>query len=187
MLKLDKQPFSNIFGVTASSVLTDFLSTEEIVDIPIEYLIRYICEKRHNWFPKTEDTSSLLKQAAPNFYRLDKCLWVIDYFHCAFFYFDFYLSGRNKNHKQNYRENTPWTGSQCLSMLIVYSEDKARYDSRHLFGDWSYWIHSISKKPYPNTLVSYGVKTNHPDSLEKILPYLKLEMPIRDIISRSNQ
>lgn len=71
----DNQPFSNRFGATASSVLTDFLSTEEIITMPMEDLISYICEKGHNRFPNPENTATLLKQAARNSYHLDKCLY----------------------------------------------------------------------------------------------------------------
>lgn len=75
LLEGDEQPFSNSFGATAASVLTDFLSTEEIVEMPTEDLISYICEKGHNRFPDPENTASLLKQVARNSYRLDKCLY----------------------------------------------------------------------------------------------------------------
>ena len=75
LLDVDEQPFSNGFGATASSVLTDFLSTEEIADMPVEALIHYICGKGHNRFPNPEKTASLLQQAARNSYRLDKCLY----------------------------------------------------------------------------------------------------------------
>ena len=75
MLEPDEQPFSNNFGATASSVLTDFLSTEEIIEMPMEDLIHYIGEKGHHQFPAPADTASLLKQAARNSYRLDKCLY----------------------------------------------------------------------------------------------------------------
>ena len=75
LLDEEDQPFSNSFGATASSVLTDFLSTEEIIEMPTEDLISYICEKGHNRFPNPEKTASLLQQAARNSYRLDKCLY----------------------------------------------------------------------------------------------------------------
>ena len=75
LLDAEEQPFSNSFGATASSVLTDFLSTEEIMEMPTEDLIRYICEKGHNRFPDPKKTASLLQQAARNSYRLDKCLY----------------------------------------------------------------------------------------------------------------
>ena len=75
LLDAEDQPFSNSFGATASSVLTDFLSMEEIIEMPTEVLISYICEKGHNRFPNPEKTASLLQQAARNSYRLDKCLY----------------------------------------------------------------------------------------------------------------
>ena len=75
LLDAEDQPFSNSFGATASSVLTDFLSVEEIIEMPTEDLISYICEKGHNRFPNPEKTASLLQQAARNSYRLDKCLY----------------------------------------------------------------------------------------------------------------
>lgn len=71
----DKQPFSNNYGATASAVLTDFLSTEDIVNMSPEALIEYICKKGKHRFVNPEHTASLLQQAARNSYRLDKCLY----------------------------------------------------------------------------------------------------------------
>lgn len=76
VLEQEEQPFSNSFGATASSVLTNFLSTEEIIEMPMEDLIYYICEKGHNQFSASEDTARLLKQAAQNSYRLDIYLFL---------------------------------------------------------------------------------------------------------------
>lgn len=75
LLDEDEQPFSNTFGTTAASILTDFLSTEEVADMPLESLIEHICEKGRNRFPEPRKTASLLQQAARNSYRLDKCLY----------------------------------------------------------------------------------------------------------------
>ncbi len=71
----NEQPFSNNYGTTASSVLTDFLSTEDIANMPMEALIEHICKKGKNRFVNPEHTASLLQQAARNSYRLDKCLY----------------------------------------------------------------------------------------------------------------
>lgn len=71
----DQQPFSNNYGTTAASILTDFLSTEDIATMPIEALIEHICKKGKNRFVNPEHTASLLQQAARNSYRLDKCLY----------------------------------------------------------------------------------------------------------------
>ena len=75
MLDTEEQPFSNEFGATASAVLTEFLSTEEIVDMSMEKLVEFICEKGRNRFPDTQKTAKLLQVAARNSYRLDKCLY----------------------------------------------------------------------------------------------------------------
>ena len=75
LLDDDEQPFSDEFGATASAVLTEFLSTEEIVDMPIEKLVEFICEKSRNRFPNPQKTAQLLQAAARNSYRLDKCLY----------------------------------------------------------------------------------------------------------------
>lgn len=75
LLDGEQQPFSNRFGRTAASVLTDFLSTEEIVDMPLDALIRHICEKGCNRFQDPEATASLLQKAARDSYRLDNCLY----------------------------------------------------------------------------------------------------------------
>ena len=75
MLDTEEQPFSNEFGATASAVLTEFLSTEEIVDMSMEKLVEFICEKGRNRFPDPQKTAKLLQAAARNSYRLDKCLY----------------------------------------------------------------------------------------------------------------
>jgi transposase len=75
LLDKEEQPFSNSFGATAEAVLTDFLSVEEIVDMPLDELISYICKKSRNRFSEPEKTAKLLQQAARNSYRLDKCLY----------------------------------------------------------------------------------------------------------------
>lgn len=74
-LDKDKRPFSDQYGTTAASVLTDFLSTEEVANLPVETLISHICQKGKHQFTKPERTAFLLQQAARNSYRLDKCLY----------------------------------------------------------------------------------------------------------------
>jgi transposase len=75
ILDEDKKPFASNYGATASSVLTDFLSTEDIANMPLEALIAHICEKGKNQFINPSHTACLLQQAARNSYRLDKCLY----------------------------------------------------------------------------------------------------------------
>lgn len=75
VLKKEQQPFSDSFGVTASAVLTDFLTPDDIASMPLNDLVDYICKKGHNRFPDPAKTASLLRKAAANSYRLDKCLY----------------------------------------------------------------------------------------------------------------
>lgn len=70
-----EQPFSTNYGATASSVLTEFLSTEDIITMPIESLVAFLCEKGKNRFADPNHTAALLQQAARNSYRLDQCLY----------------------------------------------------------------------------------------------------------------
>jgi len=75
VLKGDDAPFSNNFGTTASAVLTEFLSIDDIVSMPANDLVNFICEKSKNSFVDPQNTAELLRQAARNSYRLDKCLY----------------------------------------------------------------------------------------------------------------
>ncbi|MDR1540971.1 MAG: IS110 family transposase [Clostridiales bacterium] len=70
-----RQPFSNKYGATASAVLTEFLSTEDIASMPLSDLTDYVHQKGHGRFTNPEATAQLLQQAARNSYRLDKCLY----------------------------------------------------------------------------------------------------------------
>ncbi|MDR3238611.1 MAG: IS110 family transposase [Clostridiales bacterium] len=71
----EDSPFSNSFGAAASAVLTDFLSPEEVVVMSPSDLVGFICLKSRNSFDNPQKTAALLKQAAANSYKLDKCLY----------------------------------------------------------------------------------------------------------------
>lgn len=75
MLGKDKHPFSNKYGATAEAVLTDFLSTEAIVNTPVEELIAFISSRSHGRISDPKQTAYLLQKAANASYRLDKCLY----------------------------------------------------------------------------------------------------------------
>lgn len=75
ILEDSERPFATNYGATASAVLTDFLSTEDIITMPIESLVNFLCEKGKNRFADPNHTASLLKQAARNSYRLDQCFY----------------------------------------------------------------------------------------------------------------
>ena len=69
------QPFSNIYGATSSAVLTEFMSLQEIIDSPEEKLLEFLADKSKNRIADISKTSELLKKAARDSYRLDKCMY----------------------------------------------------------------------------------------------------------------
>lgn len=74
-LNTDTHPFSDTFGATAEAVLKEFLSTDDIVTCSLEELVTFVNEKGRGHFTDPEHTAELLRQAAKNSYRLDKCLY----------------------------------------------------------------------------------------------------------------
>lgn len=75
LLDGEEHPFSNKYGATASSILTDFLSSEDIANASIEELVEFINTKSRKRISDPQMTAKILKQAARNSYRLDKCLY----------------------------------------------------------------------------------------------------------------
>lgn len=71
-LSSNEKPFSNSYGVSATSILTDFLSTEDIINTPIDDLINFISVKGKNRFKNPSNNANLLVKAARDSYRLDK-------------------------------------------------------------------------------------------------------------------
>ena len=69
----DRKPFSDRYGATATAVLTEFLSTEDIASMPLPDLTIFVNQKGRGRFADPEATARLLQQAAQNSYRLDKC------------------------------------------------------------------------------------------------------------------
>lgn len=65
-------PFSNTFSKTASFMLSDYLTTEEIVNASIEDLVTKIGELSRNRFADVEEVAKLLQKASRDSYRLDK-------------------------------------------------------------------------------------------------------------------
>ena len=70
----EDKPFSNSFGATATAVLTEFLSTEEIAGSSIDDLVTFVMDRGKNRFPNPDATAKLLQRAARDSYRLDKAL-----------------------------------------------------------------------------------------------------------------
>lgn len=75
LLSKDASPFSNNYGATASSVLTEFFSMEEIINTSPEDLITFLGKKSKNRIENPAKTATLLQKAARESYRLDKCLY----------------------------------------------------------------------------------------------------------------
>jgi transposase len=75
MLDKKEQPFSDSYGATSSSILTEFYSPEEILNTPEEELLDFLAAKSRNRISDISQTAVLLKAAAKNSYRLDKCLY----------------------------------------------------------------------------------------------------------------
>ncbi len=75
MLNKDEHPFSDKYGATAEAVLTDYLSTEDIVDASVDELVAFISSKSRGRIADPEQTTYLLQKAAQDSYRLDKCLY----------------------------------------------------------------------------------------------------------------
>lgn len=88
LLEDDAQPFSNIYGATASAVLTEFMSLQEIIDSQEEDLLKFLADKSRNRIADISKTSELLKKAARDSYRLDQCMYeplnvsLASSFHC---------------------------------------------------------------------------------------------------------
>lgn len=68
-------PFSNKYGATASAILTDYMSTEDIANSEIDDLVEFINKKSKGRIGDPVQTAEILQQAARNSYRLDKCLY----------------------------------------------------------------------------------------------------------------
>ena len=68
-------PVSNKFSATAEAILTEFKTTEDIANAPLEELIDFISASGHGRFSDPDQVASLLQKAARNSYRLDKALY----------------------------------------------------------------------------------------------------------------
>lgn len=65
-------PFSDIFGATATAVLTDFISIDDIISMDIEELVAYLNEKSKGRFADPNLVAKLLRDCVRQSYRLDK-------------------------------------------------------------------------------------------------------------------
>ena len=75
LLSGEDSPVSNKFSATAEAILTEFKTTEDIANAPLEELIDFISASGHGRFSDPGQVASLLQKAARNSYRLDKALY----------------------------------------------------------------------------------------------------------------
>lgn len=64
--------FSNTFGATSLAVITEFMSTDDINNTPLDELTAFIREKGKNHFADPEEVAKALQAAARGSYRLGK-------------------------------------------------------------------------------------------------------------------
>lgn len=69
------QPFSNVYGATASAVLTEFMSLQDSIDTSEEYLLQFLTGKRRKRITDIPRTYYLLKKVARDSHPLDKCMY----------------------------------------------------------------------------------------------------------------
>lgn len=75
LLGKSEHPFSDKYGATAKSILTEYMSTEELVSASVEELVAFVSDRGKGRIADPVETVELLKAAAMNSYRLDKCLY----------------------------------------------------------------------------------------------------------------
>lgn len=75
MLRDGNHPFANKYGAAAQAILTEFLTNEDLVNTSMEDLVEFINRKSRCRIAHPEETAEILKTAARNSYRLDKCLY----------------------------------------------------------------------------------------------------------------
>lgn len=75
VLSNNERAFSNNYGATAQAILTEYLSLEDLVNSSTEDLVEFVCRVSKNRLTNPLKTVEILKQAARNSYRLDKCLY----------------------------------------------------------------------------------------------------------------
>ena len=69
-----QQPLSDPFGAAAGALLTEFLSVDDIAQMPLEDLADFLIDKGRNGFSDPEAVAKAIGQAANNSYRLSQAL-----------------------------------------------------------------------------------------------------------------
>jgi len=68
------KPFSDPFGATSQAILAEYLSTDELMAMPIEDLLEFIIKKGRNRFPDPQEVVEKLKKVARESYRIRPAL-----------------------------------------------------------------------------------------------------------------
>lgn len=71
-LKGQQKLFSNNFGATATAIIEDFLSLDDIAYMSLDDLADFVVEKSGNHFSNPSEVAKKIKAAARNSYRLEK-------------------------------------------------------------------------------------------------------------------
>ena len=85
-LQKDEHPFSNKYGATTKAILTEFTTTEEIINSSVEDLVDMITVRSRGRIANPLYTAELLQKEARDSYRLDKCLYepLTTFIDCSF-------------------------------------------------------------------------------------------------------
>ena len=70
LLSGEESPVSNKFSATAEAILTEYKTTEDIANAPLEELIDFVSSSGHGRFSDPDQVAGLLQKAARNSYRL---------------------------------------------------------------------------------------------------------------------
>ena len=75
LLDGEESPFSNKFSSTAEAILTEYKTTEDIANAPLEKLVEFVASSGRGKFSDPDQVAKLLQKAARDSYRLDKSLY----------------------------------------------------------------------------------------------------------------
>lgn len=75
LLAGEESPLSNKFSATAEAILTEYKTTEDIANAPVEELVGFVAATGRGRFSDPDQVAALLQKAARDSYRLDKSLY----------------------------------------------------------------------------------------------------------------
>lgn len=75
LLTGEESPLSNKFSATAEAILTEYKTTEDIANAPLEDLVEFVASSGRGRFSDPDQVAQLLQKAARDSYRLDKALY----------------------------------------------------------------------------------------------------------------